>query len=72
MNIKIDVKNAKGDVETFLVRRSYLVKFVDADKYYTVPYTISQDGNKNYEQSSVLGSDLTENQIALLFSMELL
>ena len=47
---------------------SYLSKFVDPKRYYAVPYTIKQDGTRVNEPSYLIGADLTENQIAILFS----
>lgn len=53
-------------------RRSYLVKFVDPKKEYTVDYIIGQDGTKKIGTFVLKGEDLTENQILQLFLKELL
>lgn len=40
---------------------------VNANKKYPVTYTIKQDGTKVYENTFLLGKDLTENQIKELY-----
>jgi len=72
MKIIVEVKNNKDNIIQCVLRRSYLTKFVDADKLYPVTYTIKQDGTKVNEPTYLKGEDLTENQIAQLFSKELL
>ncbi len=72
MKITIDVKDIKGVIINKEVRRCYLVKFVNPSKMYPVSYTIKQDGTKVIGLSELKGEDLTENQIAELFSKELL
>lgn len=54
------------------VRRSYLVKFVDPEKEYTVDYNIKQDGTKERGIFTLKGADLTEKQILQLFLREAL
>jgi len=52
------------------IRKSYLAKFVDPDKYYEVNYTIKQSGKRIYKKSKLKGSELTEDQILWLFMNE--
>jgi len=40
-----------------------LVELIDPEKMYDVTYTIKQDGTKVFENTKLLGKDLTENQI---------
>ena len=72
MKINVEIKDEAGNVQQFAVMRSYLQKFVDQKRYYAVPYTIKQDGTRVNEPSYLIGADLTENQIAILFSEMLL
>lgn len=72
MKMYIEIKDENDNIITSEVIRSRLVEFVDPNKYYDVPYTIKQDGKKVYEKSRLLGRDLTENQIAILFVNKLL
>lgn len=72
MKINIEIKNEDGDISQCTVMRSYLSKFVDPKRFYAVPYTIKQDGTRVNEPSYLIGADLTENQIAILFSEMLL
>lgn len=72
MKIKIEIKDEVGNIKECSVMRSYLSKFVDPKRYYSVPYTIKQDGTKVNEPTYLIGADLTENQIAILFSNMLL
>lgn len=72
MKITIEVKNARNFIEKREVSRAYLTKFVNPNQEYPVTYTIKQDGTKVYEPTILRGEDLTENQIAELFSKELL
>lgn len=55
-----------------LVKKSYLVKFVDPNKMYPVSYTFNPDGSVNKEPFLLKGEDLTENQILELFQNQLL
>lgn len=68
----VEIKDAKGNIEKCCVMRSYLSKFVSPKRHYAVPYTIKQDGTRVNEPTYLLGEDLTENQIAILFSQMLL
>ncbi len=68
MNIKIEVKNESNEIVELTVSRSYLSKFVSPNKEYIVDYTINNDGTRNNMPCMLLGKDLTENQIAILFS----
>jgi len=63
--MKITLKD--GEVFLGSIRRSYLVKFIDPNKDYTVCYNIKQDGTKEYGVFTFKGGDLTENQILQLF-----
>jgi len=72
MKIRVEVKDEAGNVQQYDVRRSYLVKFVDPKKEYPVTYTIKHDGTRVNEPTMLKGEDLTENQIAQLFSKGLL
>lgn len=72
MNITIEVKNALGEIKLRQVSTAYLVKFVDPTKEYPVSYTMDNHGNKKYKPAMIKGEDLTQNQIAELFSRELL
>jgi hypothetical protein len=72
MKINVEIKDEAGNVHQCAVMRSYLSKFVDPKRYYAVPYTIEQDGTRVNEPSYLIGADLTENQIAILFSEMLL
>ena len=72
MKINVEIKDESGNVQQCAVMRSYLSKFVDPKRYYAVPYTIKQDGTRVNEPSDLIGADLTENQIAILFSEMLL
>ena len=60
------------DGDTYLgeVRKAYLVKFVDPDRFYELHYLIKQDGTKVYGNFAVKGEDLTQNQILWLFLAE--
>ena len=72
MKITIDVKDGKGVIQNIDVIRSYLVKFVNPDKLYPISYCINKDGGRIPVSKQVKGEDLSENQIAELFSKELL
>ena len=72
MKIRVEVKDEAGNVQQYVVRRSYLVKFVYPKKEYPVTYTIKHDGTRVNEPAMLKGEDLTENQIAQLFSKGLL
>ena len=72
MEITLNYTDEAGNVQQCAVMRSYLSKFVDPKRYYAVPYTIKQDGTRVNEPSYLIGADLTENQIAILFSEMLL
>ena len=72
MKIRVEVKDEAGNVQQYVVSRSYLVKFVDPNKEYPVTYTINHDGTRVNEHAILKGEDLTENQIAQLFSKGLL
>ncbi len=72
MKITLGVKDIKGTIINKEVRIAYLVKFVNPNKMYPVSYTIKQDGTKVIGLSELKGEDLSENQIAELFSLELL
>lgn len=72
MKIRVEVKDEAGNVQQYVVRRSYLVKFVDPKKEYPVTYTINHDGTRVNEPAMLKGEDLSENQIAQLFSKGLL
>jgi hypothetical protein len=72
MKINVEIKDGDGNIQQCAVMRSYLSKFVDPKRYYAVPYTIKQDGTRLNESSYLIGADLTENQIAILFSEMLL
>ena len=63
MKIRVEVKDEAGNVQQYVVRRSYLVKFVDPKKEYPVTYTINHDGTRVNEPAMLKGEDLTENQI---------
>jgi hypothetical protein len=55
------------------IRKSYLVKFVDPNKKYTVSYLAhhqSETGKKEFGLFNIIGKDLTENQILELFKNE--
>jgi len=71
MNFYIEIED-KGVLKTVPCRRAYLSRFVDPKKEYPVSYTVNQDGSRIYENTFLKGEDLTENQIAILFSQELL
>lgn len=72
MKIKIEVKDESGNTQEYTIRRSYLTKFVDPNKEYPVTYSIKSDGTRLNEAAYLKGEDLTENQIAQLFSKGLL
>lgn len=72
MNIIIGVKNSNGVIEQRELKTAYLAKFVDPSKEYPVSYTIDGYGNRINEPKILKGEDLTQNQIAELFSKELL
>ena len=72
MKIRVEVKDEAGNVQQYVVRRSYLVKFVDPNKEYPVTYTRKHDGTRVNDTVMLKGEDLTENQIAQLFSKGLL
>ena len=55
-----------------LVKKSYLARFVNAEKMYPVSYTFNTDGSVNKEPFFLKGGDLTENQILELFQNQLL
>jgi hypothetical protein len=44
-----------------------LVNLVDPEKEYCVSYTINQSGDRTYGDFTLLGKDLTENQIVECF-----
>lgn len=71
MKIRVEVKDEAGNVQQYVVRRSYLVKFVDPKREYPVTYTIKH-GTRVNEPAILKGEDLTENQIAQLFSKGML
>ena len=70
--MKVEIKDRKGDIQSYNVKDSYLVKFVDGRKKYPVSYTIKQDGTVVNKPSFLLGIDLTQRQIVELFVKELL
>ncbi len=72
MKITIDVKDGKGIIQTVDVRRGYLVKFINPEKIYPISYYINKDGDRIPVSKQAKGEDLSENQIAELFSKELL
>jgi hypothetical protein len=72
MKYEFKITDEAGNVQQCAGMRSYLSKFVDPKRYYDVPYTIKQDGTRVNEPSYLIGADLTENQIAILFSEMLL
>lgn len=72
MNIIVEVKNHEGKIEGITLRRGYLTKFVDPKKLYPVSYYINNDRARISKIAEVKGEDLSENQIAELFSRELL
>jgi hypothetical protein len=64
------IQSRKGNEFIAVVRRSYLSKFVDPYKDYNVSYFIDNNGNKIKEPTTLIGADLTENQIQELFENE--
>lgn len=68
----IEIKDEDGNIKQCSVMCSYLSKFVDPKRHYAVPYSIKQDGTRVNEPTYLLGADLTNNQIAILFSNMLL
>lgn len=72
MKITIEVKDENNLVQKREVRISYLTKFVDEKKEYPVSYTIDNNGKRVNTPTMLKGEDLTQNQIAELFSKELL
>lgn len=72
MNIIVEVKNHEGKIEAITLRRGYLTKFVDPKKNYPISYYVDNDGKRIKIIKEAKGEDLSENQIAELFSKELL
>lgn len=71
MNITVEVKDVKGNINTFSLSSSYLVKFVEPAKMYPVSYQIKNSKRVN-EPCYLKGEDLSQNQIAELFAKRLL
>lgn len=72
MKITIEVKDENNLVQKRGVRISYLTKFVDEKKEYPVSHTIDNNGKRVNTPTMLKGEDLSQNQIAELFSKELL
>lgn len=70
--MKVEIKDRQGNLAIYIVRCSYLVKFINPSQEYPVTYTIKQDGTKVNEPTMLKGEDLTEPQIVELFVKELL
>jgi hypothetical protein len=71
MQVTIDVIDENGKLQKRSIRRSCLVKYVDPKKEYPISYQMSATGREN-KPAILRGEDLTENQIAELFSKGLL
>lgn len=72
MKITIEVKTGNAEIIKREVNIAYLSKFVDPEKEYPVSYTMDNHGNRINEPAMLKGEDLSQNQIAELFSRELL
>lgn len=64
------IQSRKSNEFIAVVRRSYLSKFVDPYEDYNVSYFIDNNGKKIKEPTTLMGADLTENQIRELFENE--
>ena len=64
MTISDEYQQNIGDIKV-----SYLVRFVDPNMEYVVSYSIYK-GKKTIQPTTLLGSDLTQNQILELFLNE--